>query len=75
MISLVFLVLVLLVAIFAPWLAPHDPNRASALDILASPSSEHWLGADGSGHDIFSRLIFATRTAWRRRWSRSWSPR
>ena len=63
MVSLVFLVLVLLVAIFAPWLAPQDPNRASALDILASPSSEHWLGADGSGHDIFSRLIVATRTS------------
>ena len=60
---MVFLALVLLVAIFAPWLAPHDPNRASALDILASPSSEHWLGADGSGHDIFSRLIVATRTS------------
>ena len=63
LISMVFLALVLLVAIFAPWLAPHDPNRASALDILASPSSEHWLGADGSGHDIFSRLILATRTS------------
>ena len=48
-VSMAFLALVLLVAIFAPWLAPHDPNRASALDILASPSSEHWLGADGSG--------------------------
>ena len=62
-VSMVFLALVLLVAIFAPWLAPQDPNRASALDILASPSSEHWLGTDGSGHDILSRLIVATRTS------------
>ena len=62
-VSLVFLVLVVLVAIFAPWLAPHDPNRASALDILAGPSSDHWLGADGSGHDIWSRLLVATRTS------------
>ena len=43
-VSMVFLVLVLLVAIFAPWLAPHDPNRASALDILASPSSDALAG-------------------------------
>ena len=63
LVSMVFLALVLLVAIFAPWLAPQDPNRASALDILASPSSEHWLGTDGSGHDILSRLIVATRTS------------
>ena len=75
LVSMVFLALVLLVAIFAPWLAPQDPNRASALDILASPSSEHWLGTDGSGHDILSRLIVATRSAWRQRWSRSWWPR
>ena len=53
----------LLVAIFAPLLAPHDPNRASAPDVLASPSSEHWLGADGSGHDILSRLLVATRSS------------
>ena len=42
-------------------LAPHDPNRAAALDILAPPSGDHCLGADGSGHDIWSRLLFATR--------------
>ena len=61
LVSLVFLALVLLVAIFAPCWRPSDPNRASALDILASPSSEHSLGADSSGHDVLSRLLVATR--------------
>ena len=59
--SLSFLVLLAVVALLAPLLATDDPNRASALDILTGPSGDHWLGADGSGHDIFSRLLFATR--------------
>ena len=59
--SLAFLLLLVVVALLAPVLATHDPNRAAALDILASPSGDHYLGADGSGHDIWSRLLFATR--------------
>jgi peptide/nickel transport system permease protein len=60
-VSLAFLALLVLVAVLAPVLAPHDPNGASANDILAGSSSSHLLGADGSGHDILSRLMFATR--------------
>ena len=60
-VSLSFLVLLAVVALLAPLLATEDPNRASALDILTGPSGDHLLGADGSGHDIFSRLLFATR--------------
>ena len=59
--SLSFLLLLAVVAVLAPVLATDDPNRASALDILTGPSGNHLLGADGSGHDIFSRLLFATR--------------
>lgn len=59
--SLSFLVLLAVVAVLAPLLATADPNRASALDILSGPSGDHLLGADGSGHDIYSRLLFATR--------------
>jgi peptide/nickel transport system permease protein len=61
LVSLLFLALVVVAAVLAPVLAPKDPNRASANDILTGPSGAHWLGADGSGHDIFSRLLFATR--------------
>ena len=59
--SLGFLLALAVVAVLAPLLATEDPNRASALDILTGPSGSHLLGADGSGHDIFSRLLFATR--------------
>jgi peptide/nickel transport system permease protein len=50
-----------LVAIFAPLLAPHDPNEIALSNTLQGSSSEHLLGTDGSGRDILSRLIYATR--------------
>ena len=59
--SLIFLVLVVLSAILAPLLAPHDPNTANAYDTLSGPSGKYWLGNDGSGHDVLSRLLYATR--------------
>ncbi|GAA3777839.1 dipeptide/oligopeptide/nickel ABC transporter permease/ATP-binding protein [Microbacterium kribbense] len=59
--SLVFLVLVLLVAVIGPLFAPHDPETASALDVLAPVSADHLLGTDSAGRDAFSRLLFATR--------------
>ena len=59
--SLTFLVAVVLSAVLAPLLAPHDPNTASAYDTLSGPSGKHWLGNDSSGHDVLSRLLFATR--------------
>jgi len=59
--SLAFLILVVLAGLFAPMLAPHDPSRASANDILAKAGGAYLLGADGSGRDILSRLLYAIR--------------
>ena len=59
--TLAFLALVILAAIFAPLLAPHDPNVANARDVLAPPGGDYPLGADASGQDILSRLLFAAR--------------
>lgn len=53
--------LVLLVALFAPVIAPYDPNAQVMADRLQAASSTHWLGTDGFGRDILSRLIFGTR--------------
>jgi peptide/nickel transport system permease protein len=61
LVSLLFLVAVVLSAILAPVLAPRDPNAASAENVFASPGSQFLLGADGSGHDNLSRLLFASR--------------
>jgi peptide/nickel transport system permease protein len=59
--ALTFLIVVVLSGVFAPLLAPHDPNKASATDILAKSGGRFPLGADGSGHDILSRLLYAVR--------------
>jgi peptide/nickel transport system permease protein len=48
-------------AIFAPWLAPYDPNKAKPWDSLQAPSSKYWLGADRLGRDQLSRLIHGAR--------------
>lgn len=61
--SAVALVILMLVAITGPWLAPHNPNTASMALILEPPGSEHWLGADSSGRDVLSRLLTATRVS------------
>ncbi len=59
--SLAFLILLVLSAILAPLLAPHDPDKASAYDTLTGPSGSYLLGTDSSGHDVLSRLLFGTR--------------
>lgn len=59
--SLIFLAFVGLIAIIGPWIAPHDPNKASLELVLAPPSPAHPLGADSSGFDILSRLLVATQ--------------
>ena len=59
--SLGFLAVVVLAGVFAPALAPYDPNQASANDILAKAGGAYLLGADGSGRDILSRLLYAIR--------------
>jgi peptide/nickel transport system permease protein len=62
LVALVVLILEALVALAAPVLIPRelaiDPNP---LNILQSPSGEHWLGTDEVGRDIFARLIYASR--------------
>src|SRR5262245_8983668 len=51
-----------LVAIFAPVIAPHDPNAVDLTNALQPPSADHLFGTDSSGRDIFSRLVFVSRT-------------
>jgi peptide/nickel transport system permease protein len=54
-----------LVAIFAPWLAPDDPLTQSTINRLQPPSAEHLLGTDTYGRDVLSRIIYGTRVALR----------
>ena len=65
LISTAVLVLIVLVAIFAPWLSPHDPNEVILSQARAMPSWDHPLGGDTTGRDVASRLIWGTRiTLW-----------
>jgi peptide/nickel transport system permease protein len=57
----VIIVVLILVAIFAPLLAPYDPNDLDLLHKLQKPSGAHWLGSDDLGRDILSRIIFGSR--------------
>jgi len=61
--ALVFLGLLTLVSIAAPWLAPHDPSQP--LDPIAlkgvPPSTRHWMGTDPTSRDVLSRLLVGSR--------------
>ncbi|CAM3669450.1 ABC transporter permease [Bordetella sputigena] len=57
------LLLIALVAIFAPWLAPHDPLQQNIAYRLEPPSAEFWLGTDSYGRDVLSRLIYGARVS------------
>lgn len=57
----VILALVLVAAAVSLVWLPADPNHSNAFDAWLSPSTEHWLGTDGSGRDIASRLIAGAR--------------
>ncbi|MGW9629573.1 ABC transporter permease [Agromyces sp. NPDC055520] len=63
LISAVFLAVVTLGAIFAPWVAPYPPNQVDLLNVQAPPSPAHWLGTDALGRDTLSRMIFGAQTA------------
>ena len=52
---------VIVVALFAPWLAPYGPVTADPNVDLLPPGAGHVLGTDGTGMDIFSRVLFAPR--------------
>lgn len=59
----VVVVLLILIAIFAPLLAPYDPNAQDYANILKAPSKAHLLGTDEYGRDILSRIIYGTRVS------------
>lgn len=60
-IAVVLLTIIVLAAVFAPWVAPADPNAPDLLAALAGPSAGHLLGADALGRDILSRLMFGAQ--------------
>jgi ABC-type dipeptide/oligopeptide/nickel transport system permease subunit len=59
----VVVLLAVVLAVGAPFFAPHDPLKQNLNDTLASPGSRHWLGTDNVGRDVLSRVVWGTRVS------------
>jgi peptide/nickel transport system permease protein len=55
------LVLLIVVAALAPWIAPYPPLKTNMSNTLAPISAAHWLGTDQFGRDVLSRILYGTR--------------
>jgi peptide/nickel transport system permease protein len=63
MAGFVLVSIILLLTVFAPWLAPYDPLEIDVHNRLSSPSARHWLGTDQLGRDILSRVLYGGQVA------------
>jgi ABC-type dipeptide/oligopeptide/nickel transport system permease subunit len=61
-VGLALIGLLVVMAVFAPWLASYSPTEISG-PRLQQPSAEHWLGTDVPGHDIFALLVYGARVS------------
>ena len=61
MIALAFIIFEILAAVFAPWIAPYDPDKSDYDALWSLPTKEHWMGTDDLGRDVLSRLIYGGR--------------
>jgi len=62
-VALGVMVFFVLLALFAPLVAPYDPLATSWSAIRKAPSAEHWFGTDEIGRDVLSRVVFGTRAS------------
>jgi ABC-type dipeptide/oligopeptide/nickel transport system ATPase component/ABC-type dipeptide/oligopeptide/nickel transport system permease subunit len=60
--SLTVLAVVALVAIFAPMIAPYNPNHTDVNNLMSGPTGSHWLGTDAAGRDVFTRALFGAQS-------------
>jgi len=60
-VSIVLVVAIFVIALFAPQIATHHPTKGNFRAMLAPPSAEHLFGTDELGRDIFSRVVYGTR--------------
>ncbi|HYH10434.1 MAG TPA: nickel transporter permease [Thermoanaerobaculia bacterium] len=63
--GLILTLLLVISAILAPWIAPHDPNVQDTARRLEAPSDKHPLGLDDLGRDVLSRIVFGSRVSLR----------
>ncbi len=63
MLGLVVVLFFIALAVFAPWIAPHDPLAAGWSTIRKAPTAAHWFGTDELGRDVLSRVVWGTRAS------------
>ena len=63
MVGLVIMILLILMAVFSPWITPYDYAKTSKVDRYAGPSAAHPFGCDGMGRDILSRIMYGARAS------------
>ncbi|MES3001950.1 MAG: ABC transporter permease [Pseudomonadota bacterium] len=63
MLGLVFVVFFVLLAVFAPYVSPHDPMATSWSAVRKAPSAEYWFGTDEIGRDVLSRVVWGARAS------------
>lgn len=59
----VIVAFVVLMAVFGPFLTPHDPAKVNVLASWRAPDSVHWMGTDALGRDVFSRIVLGGRVS------------
>src|SRR5256714_14513596 len=59
----IVLIIMILIAIFAPWLGTIDPQGVAPLKRLKPPSEQYWFGSDMLGRDVYSRVIYGARVS------------
>ena len=63
MLGLLVIIAYIVMAVGAKWIAPFDPEEIDFAAQLTKPGAEHWFGTDQFGRDVFSRLVYGSRTA------------
>ena len=61
MVGFIGMMLIILLVLLAPWIAPYDPIESNYGVLLQPPSSKHWFGTDNLGRDLFSRILWGGR--------------
>jgi peptide/nickel transport system permease protein len=59
----IFMLILILMAVFAPIVSPHDPTEQDYSKFLINPSAEHWFGTDELGRDVLSRVIYGAQVS------------
>jgi len=62
-IGLIITIMLLIAALFGPYIAPYTYTEQDLLNVAKMPSADHWLGTDEIGRDLFSRVLWGARTA------------